>query len=93
MASITLEARLSPDGSFSVPSETLAAIGLHAGDEFKVQIEPLVGMAAPDQHELHRRAKLAYSEADRAIREPGGQLSDSVGAAWGAAVEEQARRI
>ena len=71
-------------------------MGLHASDEIKVQIEPANGLTPPDQpdqQELHRRARLAYSEADRTIREPGGPLTDPLKAAWGSDIEEKARRM
>ena len=96
MAAITFASRLDENGTFTIPKEAVDGLGLHAGDAILVRIEADLESNiedAADQAELHRRATVLFEEMDRTVRESGKPLSDPLEAAWGAGVEEKARRM
>ena len=96
MAAITFAARLTDDGSLTIPQEAVESLQLHPGDEITVRIETGGGDLNTEQatqDELLKRISKLFEDADAVVREPAKPLTDPYEAAWAAGVEEKARRM
>ena len=96
MASLSIEAKVTHDGSVTIPRDAVGALGLRPGDDVRIQIETVP--VGPDgepsvQSELHRRLSQRLEEASQTVRMPSKPFTDPLEAEWGRGVEEKARRM
>lgn len=96
MASLSIAAKVTQDGSVTIPQDAVGALGLRPGDDVRIQIETVDMDAEADralQSELHRKLLQRLEEANTTARQPARPLTDPMEAEWGRGVEEKARRM
>lgn len=96
MTSLSIAAKVTLDGTVTIPRDAVGALGLQPGDDVRVQIETVDLDSEADgaiQSELHRKLLKRLEDASRTVREPFKALSDPLEAEWARGVEEKARRM